>query len=282
MIDVSSGYARLRDVTLHYVSAGTGDPVVLLHGWPQTWYMWRKIIPVLAENYRVIAPDLRGLGQSSRPAEGYDKKTIAADIVELVHDHLGLGPIHLVGHDWGGPVAFSYAIHNAERVRKLALLDVPVPGDGTDVFWAGRWHHPFHWITDVPEALTAGRERIYLEYFFRTFGASPDAIDAKAMDIYVEAYAQPGAMRAGFNFYRATPTDVRDNEDALTTHGKLRMPVLALAGSEGRGRGSSVVMDSASRVAENVTGGEVPDTGHWLVEEKPDVVAGELMTFFQN
>ena len=107
MSDVSSGYARFRDVTLHYVSAGTGDPVALLHGWPQTWYMWRNVIPVLAENYRVIAPDLRGLGQSSRPAEGYDKKTIAADIVELIHDHLGLGPIHLVGHDWGGPVAFS-------------------------------------------------------------------------------------------------------------------------------------------------------------------------------
>ena len=92
-------------MTLHYVSAGTGDPVVLLHGWPQTWYMWRKVIPTLAERYRVIAPDMRGLGQSSRPAEGYDKKTIAADIVELVHDHLGLGPVYLVGHEWGGPLA---------------------------------------------------------------------------------------------------------------------------------------------------------------------------------
>ena len=166
MSDFSSDYARLRDVPLHYVSAGAGEPVVLLHGWPQTWYMWRKIIPILAENYRVIAPDLRGLGQSSRPEAGYDKKTIAADIVDLVHDHLGLGPIHIVGHDWGGPVAFSYAIHNADLVRTLALLDVPVPGDGTDTFWAGRWHHPFHWISDLPEALTTGRERIYLEYFY--------------------------------------------------------------------------------------------------------------------
>ena len=282
MSDLSSDYARLRDVTLHYVSAGAGEPVVLLHGWPQTWYMWRKIIPILAENYRVIAPDLRGLGQSSRPETGYDKKTIAADIVDLVHDHLGLGPIHIVGHDWGGPVAFSYAIHNADRVRTLALLDVPVPGDGTDAFWTGRWHHPFHWISDLPEAVTTGRERIYLEYFYQTFGASADAIDAEAMDIYVAAYVQPRAMRAGFNYYRATSTDVRDNQAALKAYGKLRMPVLALAGSEGRGRGAQVVLDSANRVAENVTGGEILSTGHWLVEEKPNVVAEELMTFFQN
>jgi len=277
-----SAYVRLRDVTLHYVSAGTGDPVVLLHGWPQTWYMWRKVIPTLAERYRVIAPDMRGLGQSSRPAEGYDKKTIAADIVELVHDHLGLGPVYLVGHDWGGPVAFSYAVHNPDRVTKLALLDVPIPGDGTDVFWAGRWHHPFHWVTDVPEALTVGRERIYLEYFYRTFGASPDAIDAEAMEIYIDAYSQPGAMRAGFNYYRATPKDVQDNEAALKAGGKLKMPVLALAGSEGRGRGAQIVLDSARRIAEKVSGGEILDTGHWLVEEKPDVVSEELMGFFQD
>ena len=282
MSDFSSDYGRLRDVTLHYVSAGAGEPVVLLHGWPQTWYMWRKIIPILAENYRVIAPDLRGLGQSSRPEAGYDKKTIAADIVDLVHDHLGLGPIHIVGHDWGGPVAFSYAIHNADRVRTLALLDVPVPGYGTDAFWTGRWHHPFHWISDLPEAVTTGRERIYLEYFYQTFGASADAIDAEAMDIYVAAYVQPRAMRAGFNYYRATSTDVRDNQAALKACGKLRMPVLALAGSEGRGRGARAVLDSANRVAENVTGGEILSTGHWLVEEKPNVVAEELMTFFQN
>ena len=148
------------------MSAGAGEPVVPLHGWPQTWYVWRRVIHILAENYRVIAPDLRRLGQLGRPDEGLDKKLIAADIVDLVHDHLEQGLIHIVGHDWGGPVAFSYAIHNAEWVRTLALLDVPVPGDGTDTFWAGRWHHPFHWISDLPEALTTGRERIYLEYFY--------------------------------------------------------------------------------------------------------------------
>ena len=134
----------------------------------------------------------------------------------------------------------------------------------------------------MPEALTVGRERIYLEYFYRTFGASPDAIDAEAMEIYIDAYSQPGAMRAGFNYYRATPKDVKDNEAAVKAGGKLKMPVLALAGSEGRGRGAQIVLGSARRIAEKVSGGEVSDTGHWLVEEKPDVVSDELMGFFQD
>jgi pimeloyl-ACP methyl ester carboxylesterase len=119
MTDWTHDYATLSEVTLHYVTAGAGDPVVLLHGWPQTWFMWRKIIPGLAERYRVIAPDLRGLGDSTRPAEGYDKARVAADLRELVHDHLGLGPIFLVGHDWGGPVAFAYAAAAPDQVRRL-------------------------------------------------------------------------------------------------------------------------------------------------------------------
>lgn len=279
-------YAKLRNVTLHYVLAGPRDagaePLVLLHGWPQTWYMWRKVIPALASRYRVIAPDMRGLGDSSRPAEGYDKKTVAADIAELVHEHLGHDEILLAGHDWGGPVAFAYACANRDRVRRLALLDVPIPGDGTDVFWAGRWHHPFHWIPDVPEALTAGRERIYLEHFYRTFGARPDALEEAAIAEYVRAYSQPGAMRAGFNYYRAVPKDVADNEAAIAEDGKLRMPVLSVAGTGGRGRGAEVVLNSARRVAEDVRGGAIEDAGHWLVEERPDEVTRHLVDFFEE
>lgn len=220
MTDWKHDYAEWSEVTLHYVTAGAGDPVVLLHGWPQTWFMWRKIIPGLAERYMVVAPDMRGLGDSTRPAEGYDKATVAADLRELVHDHLGLGQILLVGHDWGGPVAFAYAAAMPDIVRKLVLLDVPIPSDGTDVFFAGRWHHPFHWIPDVPEALTAGRERVYLEYFYRAWGARPEAIEDEAIAEYVRPYSQPGAMRAGSTTTerrRATSTTERRRATSLTT-----------------------------------------------------------------
>lgn len=280
MTEITHHHGKLSNVTLHYVTAGEGDPVVLLHGWPQTWFMWRDVIPRLARRYTVIVPDMRGLGDSSRPAEGYAKKHVAADIAELVHDRLGLGPILLAGHDWGGPVAFAYACANRDKVRRLALLDVPIPGDGTDVFWAGRWHHPFHWIPDVPEALTAGRERVYLDYFYQNWGAGPASISEEAVVEYVRAYSQPGAMRAGFNYYRATPTDVRDNEAAVAKDGKLKMPVLSLAGTEGRGRGASLVLDSARRVAADVRGGAIEGTGHWLVEERPDEIAARLLDFF--
>jgi len=276
------GYAKLSDVTLHYVTAGAGDPLVLLHGWPQTWFMWRKMIPALAEKYLVIAPDMRGLGDSSRPADGYDKKTVAADIRELVHDHLGLDQIYLVGHDWGGPVAFAHAAAEHKRVRKLVLLDVPIPGDGTDVFSHDRWHHAFHWITDVPETLTQGRERAYLEHFYRNWGARPDAIEEAAIVEYVRAYAQPGAMRAGFNYYRASHRDVIDNQAILATQGKLKMPVLSIAGTGGRGRGAAVVLNSARRMAEDVSGGEIADAGHWLAEERPEEVTRQIMAFLDH
>lgn len=282
MTDFQHHHAKLRDVSLHYVTAGSGDPVVLLHGWPQTWYMWRKLMPILAEGYQVIAPDLRGLGDSSRPAEGYDKKTMAGDIRELVHKHLGLDKIFLVGHDWGGPVAYAHARAEPDRVRKLVLLDVPIPGDGTDVFFHDRWHHGFHWITDVPETLTQGRERPYLEHFYRNWGASPDAIEESAIAEYVRAYAQPGAMRAGFNLYRATPRDVADNQATLAADGKLKTPVLSIAGTGGRGRGAKVVLDSARRVAEDVRGGEIPDAGHWLAEERPEAVAAQILAFLEE
>ena len=152
-------FADLGDVRLHYVTAGQGPAVVLLHGWPQTWYMWRNVIPGLAKHYRVIAPDLRGLGDSSRPVDGYDKKTVAQDIWRLMHDVLHEESFFLVGHDWGGPTAFALAAQHREAVRRVAIFDVPVPGDGTPVFFDNRWHHGLHWEADLPEELTAGQTR---------------------------------------------------------------------------------------------------------------------------
>jgi pimeloyl-ACP methyl ester carboxylesterase len=227
--DLQHGFADLGDVTIHYVTAGQGPAVVLIHGWPQTWYMWRDIIRGLAHRYRVIVPDLRGLGDSSRPVAGYDKKTMSDDIWRLAHDVLGEKRLFVVGHDWGGPVAFALAAQHRDAVRRLAIFDAPVPGDGTPVMFNNRWHHGLHWELDFPEALTAGREDVYLGFFYRNWGGRPDAIAQDAQQEYIRAYRLPGAMRAGFNLYRATPQDVADNE-AWIAAGKSRMPVLCYGG----------------------------------------------------
>ena len=280
MTKLEHGHADLGDVRIHYVTAGSGPAVLLIHGWPQTWYMWRDIIPGLAPNYRVIAPDLRGLGESSRPVGGYDKKTIANDLWRLTHDVLGEASLRVVGHDWGGPVAFSLAAQHRDAVRKLAIFDVPVPGDGTPIMFNNRWHHGLHWELDFPEALTAGREDVYLSFFYRNWGARPDAISEEAQQEYLRTYRQPGAMRAGFNFYRATPQDVADNEQFLKD-GKLKMPVLCYGGESGRGR-RMAALESWQRVAENVRGGIAEGCGHWIPEERPDWVIAELLAFFRE
>ena len=271
-------YADLGDVRLHYVTVGSGPAVVLLHGWPQTWYMWRDVMPGLAGRYRVIAPDLRGLGDSSRPVGGYDKKTLAQDVWRLVHDVLGEDDLFVVGHDWGGPTAFALAAQHRDAVKRLAIFDVPVPGDGTPVMFANRWHHGLHWELDFPEALTAGREDVYLGFFYRNWGGRPDAISPDAEREYLRAYRQPGAMRAGFNLYRATPQDVADNQ-AFLSEGKLNMPVLCYSGARGRGRGE-LAIESWRRVAEDVRGGIVEDCGHWIPEERPQWVVEQLLAFF--
>ena len=284
MNDVAHHYADLGDVMIHYVKAGSGPPVVLLHGWPETWYEWRHVIPALAPHYTVIAPDLRGLGDTSRPATGYDKRTVANDIWRLVHDVLGHESFLLVGHDWGGPTAFALASAHPDAVEKLAILDVVIPGDGGDFSQGGRrWHHAFHMTLDLPDALTHGREDIYLGWFYRNFSWRPDAFDQDAIDEYLRTYSQPGAMRAGFAFYRALPQDAAANRALLETGFRLPMPVLAMGGAKKEARGRAEEPEqSMRRVAENVTGLIAPDSGHFIPEEQPDFVASKLLEFFKN
>ncbi|MEI7969868.1 MAG: alpha/beta hydrolase [Betaproteobacteria bacterium] len=271
-------HADLADVRLHYVTGGAGPAIVFLHGWPQTWYMWRHLLPVLATRYRVVAPDLRGLGDSSRPAAGYDKKTVAADIWQLMHDVLGEQQFFVAAHDWGGPVAFSLAAQHRNAVRAMAIFDVPVPGDGTPVFYDNRWHHGFHWELDLPEALVAGREHVYLGHFYRNWGARPDAISEADQAEYLRTYRQPGALRAGFNLYRAMRQDVADNE-AFLSAGKLAMPIWCYGGGSARGRGLRA-LESWQRVATDVRGGVVEGCGHWIPEERPEWSAQQLLEFF--
>jgi len=267
---------KVNDVLLHYVTSGQGDPVILLHGWPQTWYEWRKIIPDLAARYTVIAPDLRGLGDSSKPATGYDKRTIAADIYQLVRQ-LGFERVLLVGHDWGGPVAYAYAAD----VRKLVILDVPIPGAGLEQALAFRparsiWHIQFHYVRDLPEALITGRERIYLSWFYRT-AYNRTAILEQDIDEYVRCYSAPGALRAGFEYYRAIFDDVAHNTENAKT--KLKMPVLALGGERGFGE---MTLRSMQQLAENVRGGVIERCGHWIPEERPDYLSEQLLAFFSE
>lgn len=280
-LNVSHHYAELPEVLLHYVNAGPepGPPVVLLHGWPQTWYEWRHVIPALAERYRVIAPDLRGLGDSSRPAGGYDKRTLAQDVWLLLREQLGFERFYLVGHDWGGPVAYALAAAHPEAVRRLAILDVVIPGDDGDTSQGGRrWHHAFHMTLDLPEALTQGREEVYLTWFYHTFGYRPDAIGEADVAEYLRTYRQPGAMRAGFAYYRAIPQDAADNRETIARF-KLPMPVLALGGAKARGRGPEVEQ-SLKRVALDVRGEVVADCGHWIPEEQPAYLVEKLLAFF--
>jgi len=279
MVAVQHNYAGLGEVTSHYLTAGTGDPVVLLHGIPQTSYEWRHVIPRLTERYSIIAPDLRGLGDTSRPARGYDKKTIAEDIWKLVREHLQIDRFFLVGHDWGGPVAFSLAAHHPEAVRRLAILDVVIPGDGGDFSQGGRrWHHAFFRTLDLPEALCSGREEVLLGWFFDHYGALPNCIPQADRQEYLRTYCKPGALRALFEYYRALPQDAEDNRQILA-RGKLKMPVLALGGDKSFGRGLEP-LESLRRVADDVRGRVIPNSGHWVAEEAPDIVAAELIEFF--
>lgn len=273
-------FADLGEVTLHYLAAGEGEPVVLLHGIPQSSHEWRYVMPQLAERYRVIAPDLRGLGDSSRPPGGYDKKTIARDIWSLVHDHLGIRRFHLVGHDWGGPVAFSLAAQHPEAVRSLAILDVVIPGDGADFSQGGRrWHHAFFRTLDLPEALCHGREELVIGWLFDNYGYRPNCIAPEDQREYFRTYTRFGGFRAMLEYYRALPVDAADNQAMLARNGKLRMPVLALGGDKSFGRGLEC-LQSLQRVAERVEGGVIEECGHWLAEEQPAVLAERLLDFF--
>lgn len=282
-LNVEHAYAKLGPVDLHYITAGPeptpgNPPLVLLHGWPQTWFEWRHIIPALAEQVPIVAPDLRGLGDSSRPSHSYDKRTIADDVRRLLEDHLQCERYHVAGHDWGGPVAFRLAVARPLATLSLSILDVTIPGIGPDISQGGkRWHHAFHRTPALPEALTEGRERAYLSWFYQKFSYRDDAVDDAALDEYVRCYTLPGAMTAGFEYYRAIPRDIEDNQALLEQKLKLQMPVLAMGGAvrECRGRAEEPEL-SLRAVSNTVRGLVVPESGHFIPEDQPDAVIEAL------
>lgn len=267
---------RLQDVSLHYVTAGSGEPIVLLHPWPQTWFGWRRVIPRLAEKYQVIAPDMRGLGDSSRPASGYEKRAVAADIHELMVT-LGHERVRLVGHGVGGWVAYPYACMYPDEVAKLAMVQVVLPGYGLEEKMDNSFHFRFHMELDIPEALIAGREHMYLDRFLSGGVYDRSAITPEALAEYVRCCAMPGALRAGFNYYRTLPQDARDNEEFAKR--KLSIPVLAVGGEFADGDG---VRQSVECVATSVTGAVVAGCAHSIPEERPQELADLILKFFDE
>lgn len=251
--------------TIHVRSGGSGPAVVLLHGYGETGDMWAPLAVELARDHTVIVPDLRGLGLSSKPPGGFDKKTQAEDIAEVM-TALNVAQADVVAHDIGNMVAFQLAALHPQRVRRLVLIDAPVPGVGP---WDEILKNPLLWHfrfggPDM-ERLVAGRERIYLDRFWNEFSASPARFSEAARRHYASLYALPGAMHSGFAQFAAFDQDAIDNR-AFLAQGRLKMPILAVGGEKSFGPTMAAVMRAAG---DDVTQGIVPDSGHWIMEENP-------------
>lgn len=261
-------------VTHHYVTAGEGPPLVLLHGFPQTWTIWLPLIGRLGSQFRVIAPSLRGLGGTPGPADGYDKHILAADVRAVLAAECDDQPVIVCGHDIGSHVAFAYALKYRALVRALLLVGPPPPGTAAmdDLMTNPRtWHLAFHQNVDVAQMLISGRERRYIDYFIKSRLYDGRAISAADIDEYAHAYSAPGALRAALEMYRALPFDRELNVGVLATDGRLDVPVVAV--------GSELTSTPASlesvihEIATNGSAVLLERSGHWIPQERPDVLA---------
>ncbi|WP_037858956.1 alpha/beta fold hydrolase [Streptomyces sp. NRRL S-340] len=276
-------WADADGVRLHAVEGGRpdGPAVVLLAGFPQTWWAWRKVMPHLAGRFRVIAIDLPGQGHSERPDISYDTHTVAAHVHAAV-EALGVSAYWLAAHDIGAWVAFSLALKHQSQLRGLALLDAGIPGitlpDAvpTDPEQAWKtWHFAFHLVPDLPEALLAGREREYVGWFLKAKTLSSGTFDDAEIEQYAASVAADGGLRASLAYYRYAAESARKNHEALERQ-RLTVPVLGISGSHGS------IPDMAASLrpwAGHATGTVVPDAGHFIPDEQPDAVAAALTDF---
>jgi pimeloyl-ACP methyl ester carboxylesterase len=272
---VKSSTVKIDGKKIHYLKAGQGPAVVLLHGYTQTSRMWRPLIEALKEKFTVIAPDLPGIGDSDIPGNGSDMKTAAIRIHGLARA-LGVTKARVVGHDIGLMVAYAYAAQFPGEVEKLVVMDAFLPGvPGWELAYndANLWHFRFH--GPAPEALVKGREKIYFAYFWNDLAADKErsltAADRKA---YVAAYSRPGRMRAGWAYFAAWPDTAKDFARMAKT--RLKMPVLSIAGEKAS---AAILGPQMKLVATNVTAVNLKDTGHWLMEERPEETMKALIAF---
>ncbi|MFC9894263.1 alpha/beta fold hydrolase [Nocardia sp. NPDC127579] len=279
-------FADIDGVRMHYVKGGSGSPVVLLHGWPQTWYGWWPIMPALAENHTVYAVDLPGLGDSSGSPTGYDKATLARYVHTLIADRLGVRDARVVGHDFGAAVAFQYASQFPGDTARLGYLDLPLPGPAVNasMYRALSWHIAFHSQRRIPETVVGADVRDYLALFYpqvafggSAFGGSAERSpfsDAE-IDEFARTYRRPEVLSGGFELYRALDQDVRDTEAAAPV-------AVATLLMTAQGQLDGVRATVAPRMTGIVRAVDVPRAGHWLVEENPEFVLAELRRFLDG
>lgn len=278
-------YTDVDGVRMHYVTGGSGSPVVLLHGWPQTWYGWWPIMPALAEHHTVYALDLPGLGDSTGTPSGYDKATLAKYVHALTRK-LNLGDASIVGHDLGAAVAFQYASQFPADTARLGYLDLPLPGPAIDAATYRKlsWHIAFHTQPQVPEAVVGNDVRAYLKLFYpqvsfngTAFGGTStrSPFTEEEIDEYARTYRKPEVLKGGFELYRALDKDVQDTENATPT----QVPALVMAA---QGQAQAIRGTAAPRMTNIVRALDVPNAGHWLVEENPRFVTAELLRFLSE
>ncbi|MFB9908988.1 alpha/beta fold hydrolase [Allokutzneria oryzae] len=279
-------FADVDGVRMHYVTGGSGPPVVLIHGWPQTWYGWWPIMPALAESHTVYAVDLPGLGDSTGSPTGYDKATLARYVHTLIAGRLKVRDAAVVGHDLGAAVAFQYASQFPDDTARLGYLDLPLPGPAIDAatYRSLSWHIAFHSQRKVPEAIVGDDVREYLALFYpqvsfggTAFGGTSDRSPFTDSEIteYARTYSRPEVLAGGFELYRALDEDVRDTLAAAP----VRVPTLLLTA---QGQLNAIRATVAPRATTIVRALDVPNAGHWLVEENPQFVTAELVRFLDG
>ncbi|MDO1581273.1 alpha/beta fold hydrolase [Rhizobium oryzicola] len=280
---------QINGVNLHYVEGGEGAPVLLIPGWPQSWYAWRYVMADLVKaGRRVIAIDPRGMGDSDAPLDGYDLTTVAAEIHAFVRA-LGLidkGPIDVAGHDVGAWIGYAYASDWAEDIRRIALMDALVPGlssPRTDLppeeIALRSWHFAFNRLNDLPEILIAGREEVFLTWLFRAKAMNASAIAAEDIALYARQLSGPGMLRAAGSYYRAAFSTQALAVNRKRAETKLEMPVLALGAERGVG---DMMLKTFQGLATHVEGGTINGAGHYLPEEAGPRIARELLSFFET
>lgn len=274
-------YSNVNDTQIHYVMGGSGPAIVLLHGYPYTWEIWREILPLLAaSNFTIIAPDLRGLGHSLKVDNGYAKRNVAEDIRQIVRLH-GIDTISLVGMDIGTMVAYAYASAYPSEINHLVLSESIIPGFGLEEMMnpatGGFWHFGFHMQVDIAEMLTAGKEEAYLLPMMSMMSISADAAEL-AKSRFLTHYRSKGGMRAGFKHYETLIDDGKENQEQSVN--KLKMPVLVLNGEIGLPQ--AMLLDGVKQIADKIESDIIPYSGHTFAEDNPTWVANRLTQFFNT